>query len=95
LASENTSLYSGSLAHIYVPAGSVDAYKEADNWSRYASIIEAIPAGVQVQNVIYMEDQNNDTLDTEAINLLLPVTWKTASLLRRPTHLTQLPMRTL
>ncbi|MBQ7382987.1 MAG: leucine-rich repeat protein [Paludibacteraceae bacterium] len=32
-----------SLAHIYVPATSVDAYKTA--WSDYASIIEEIPSG--------------------------------------------------
>ena len=30
-------------AHIYVPAGSVNAYKNASNWSTYSSIIEAIP----------------------------------------------------
>lgn len=29
---------------IYVPAASVDAYKAATNWSRYASRIQAIPA---------------------------------------------------
>lgn len=34
----------GSVAHIYVPAASVDAYKAAANWKNYASIIEAIPA---------------------------------------------------
>lgn len=27
---------------IYVPAGSVDAYKSATNWTRYASRIQAI-----------------------------------------------------
>lgn len=31
------------LAHIYVPAASVDAYKAASGWSSFASIIEAIP----------------------------------------------------
>lgn len=30
-------------ANIYVPADSVDAYKEASTWSYYASVIEAIP----------------------------------------------------
>ncbi len=29
---------------IYVPASSVDAYKAATNWSKYASKIQAIPA---------------------------------------------------
>lgn len=29
---------------IYVPAASVDAYKAAENWSEYASKIQAIPA---------------------------------------------------
>ena len=33
----------GALAHIYVPAGSVDDYKGATGWSAKASIIEAIP----------------------------------------------------
>ena len=33
-----------SLAHIYVPAESVDDYKLAEGWSAHASIIEAIPA---------------------------------------------------
>lgn len=39
------SLFTGmsNLAHIYVPAASVDAYKAAANWSSKASIIEAIP----------------------------------------------------
>lgn len=31
------------VQHIYVPAASVDLYKAANNWSSYASIIEAIP----------------------------------------------------
>ena len=31
------------VQHIYVPAASVDLYKAANNWSNYASIIEAIP----------------------------------------------------
>ena len=35
----------GALAHIYVPAGSVDDYKGATGWSAKASIIEAIPGG--------------------------------------------------
>jgi hypothetical protein len=30
--------------HFYVPSGSVDAYKSAENWSVYAEYIEAIPA---------------------------------------------------
>ena len=33
-----------ALAHIYVPAGSVNDYKAASGWSNYASIIEAIPS---------------------------------------------------
>ena len=32
-----------ALAHIYVPAASVDAYKAANGWSNHASIIEALP----------------------------------------------------
>lgn len=42
-----SSLFSDSegLAHIYVPAASVAAYKAAEGWSAHASIIEAIPAG--------------------------------------------------
>lgn len=32
-----------SLAHIYVPASSVDAYKTANGWLAYAKIISAIP----------------------------------------------------
>lgn len=32
-----------ALAHVYVPAASVDAYKTATNWTKYASIISAIP----------------------------------------------------
>ena len=35
----------GALAHIYVPAGSVDDYKGATGWSAKASIIEAISGG--------------------------------------------------
>ncbi|MDR3341535.1 MAG: leucine-rich repeat domain-containing protein, partial [Treponema sp.] len=31
------------LTAIYVPAGSVDAYKAASGWSAYAGIIEAMP----------------------------------------------------
>lgn len=33
-----------SLAHIYVPAESVEDYKAADGWITYADIIEAIPS---------------------------------------------------
>lgn len=33
--------------HIYVPAGSVEAYKAAPNWSSYASLITAMPANHQ------------------------------------------------
>lgn len=35
---------STALAHIYVPSESVDAYKQAQYWSDYASIIEAMPS---------------------------------------------------
>ena len=34
-----------ALTAIYVPAGSVDAYKAASRWSDYASLIQAIPSG--------------------------------------------------
>ena len=39
-----TGLFSGAnrVTHIYVPAGSVEAYKSATNWSSYASKITAI-----------------------------------------------------
>ena len=43
LAGEFRSGTSG-VAHIYVPAESVNAYKSASVWSNYASIIEAIPS---------------------------------------------------
>lgn len=43
ISSENPFADASSLAHIYVPAASVDAYKTA--WSDYASIIEEIPSG--------------------------------------------------
>lgn len=36
-----------SALKIYVPAASVDAYKAATNWSKYADMIEAIPAEEQ------------------------------------------------
>ncbi len=32
-----------ALTAIYVPAESVDAYKEAENWKFYADFIQAIP----------------------------------------------------
>lgn len=35
--------YGPNLTAIYVPAASVDAYKAANRWSTYASIIQAIP----------------------------------------------------
>lgn len=35
--------YESLILKIYVPSGSVDAYKSADNWSDYADIIQAIP----------------------------------------------------
>lgn len=35
--------YEALILKIYVPSGSVDAYKSADNWSDYADIIQAIP----------------------------------------------------
>ena len=41
-----TNVFNGTHADlvIYVPAGSVDAYKAATNWSTYASKIQAIPS---------------------------------------------------
>ena len=40
-----TTVFNGTHADlvIYVPAGSVEAYKSATNWSTYASKIQAIP----------------------------------------------------
>lgn len=35
--------FDGNAEYIYVPAGSVNAYKAAPGWSDYAEIIEAIP----------------------------------------------------
>lgn len=35
---------SDALAHIYVPSESVEAYKQAQYWSDYASLIEAMPS---------------------------------------------------
>jgi hypothetical protein len=35
--------YDSNNAKIYVPANSVDSYKQATNWSTYADRIEAIP----------------------------------------------------
>lgn len=43
ISSENPFADADNLAHIYVPAASVDAYKAA--WTDYASIIEEIPSG--------------------------------------------------
>ena len=55
-----SSLFSDSegLAHIYVPAASVDAYKAAAGWSDHAGIIEAIPAG-PASSVTWNESQVN------------------------------------
>lgn len=39
------------LAHIYVPAESVDAYKTATNWSAYEAIIEAIPSDEGIDQI--------------------------------------------
>ena len=41
-----TNVFNGTSENlvIYVPAGSVDAYKAATNWSTYASRIQAIPS---------------------------------------------------
>ena len=33
-----------ALTHIYVPSESVEAYKTASGWSKYASLIEAMPS---------------------------------------------------
>lgn len=40
---DNSSVFPSSVTAIYVPAGSVSAYQAANNWSSYASIIQAIP----------------------------------------------------
>jgi len=40
---------------IYVPAGSVDTYKAAENWSAYADKIEAIPDPSAVDNTVLGE----------------------------------------
>jgi len=51
--------FSGSLAHIYVPAGSVDNYKGATNWSAKASIIEAIGGGSAENPIVVFEANGN------------------------------------
>ena len=43
-ATQNIFFGSDALAHIYVPLESVEAYKQAQYWSDYASIIEAMPS---------------------------------------------------
>lgn len=55
-----SSLFSDSegLAHIYVPAASVDDYKNAEGWSAHASIIAEIPAG-PASSVTWNESQVN------------------------------------
>ena len=51
------SLFSDSegLAHIYVPAASVEAYKAAEGWSAHADIIAAIPAAPASDGTITWE----------------------------------------
>ena len=44
------------LAHIYVPAESVNDYKFASGWSNHASIIEAIPA-VTTTHITWQSDE--------------------------------------
>ena len=39
----DTAAFFNSTCPIYVPSGSVNAYKSATNWSTYASRIKAIP----------------------------------------------------
>ena len=39
-----SNMFYGSTCPIYVPAGSVDAYKSAEHWSDYADRIQAIPS---------------------------------------------------
>ena len=51
--------YSENLAHIYVPAASVAAYKAAEGWSAHASIIAEIPAG-PASSVTWNESQVNN-----------------------------------
>ena len=48
----------GALAHIYVPAGSVDDYKGATGWSAKASIIEAIPGDEPAATVVTITDSD-------------------------------------
>ena len=52
-----------ALAHIYVPAASVDAYKAAANWSNHASIIEALPTVEWNQSEVESVDVNANQLD--------------------------------
>lgn len=47
--------YSDNLAHIYVPAASVAAYKAAEGWSDHAGIIAAIPAAPASDGTITWE----------------------------------------
>ena len=41
-----SNMFYGSTCPIYVPAGSVEAYKSAEHWSVYADRIQAIPSSV-------------------------------------------------
>ena len=57
ISSENPFANADNLAHIYVPAASVDAYKTA--WSDYASIIEEIPSGPSPTIITWDVDEVN------------------------------------
>jgi len=47
-----------NLKNIYVPAGSVSAYKSAYGWSAYASLIKAIPSAASVQSFAVESEEN-------------------------------------
>lgn len=57
---------------VYVPAGSVEAYKAADQWKDFFNI-QAIPTDPQDANlnVVYIDPSNNE-IQREAITLHLP-----------------------
>lgn len=47
-----------NLTHLYVPASSIDAYKAHSAWSKFSSIIEAIP-GTVVTSISFVEYQGS------------------------------------
>lgn len=53
---------------IYVPAESVDAYKEAEYWSYYANRIQAISEGKQPNNEIWYTSTDGNVVELYRVN---------------------------